>query len=81
MPDPKAEGYFMGGRVVYTQPALCGEHCDVIVTSDAAGVSLVSATVWAVGSPWITPEEVRDHDIVAYGGISCRTVLRSLLTG
>ena len=35
----------MGGRVAHTQPGLCGARCDVVVSADTAGVSLVSATV------------------------------------
>ena len=63
------EGYVMGGRMAHTQAALCGERCDITVASDTAGVMLVSATAWAVGSPWVTPAEVLQTPRVDSGDV------------
>ena len=48
----------MGGRVALTTPSTCADQCDVTVVSSVSGVSLESATVWKVGSPWVSKEQV-----------------------
>lgn len=52
------EAYWMGGRVAMTIPTRATEEADVVVSVDEASVKLASATVYRVGSIWVSPEEV-----------------------
>jgi len=53
------EAYWMGGRVAMTIVTAATEDADVTVGTDQTGVTLASATVWKVGSIWVSPEEVK----------------------
>lgn len=55
-----AEAFWQGGRMASTLAAGpgCGADCGIVVTADAAGASLLSATAWAVNPIWVTPQDV-----------------------
>ena len=53
------EAYWMGGRVAMTvDTETSGGHDDVTISASQSGTT-VSATVWQVGSIWVTPEAVK----------------------
>ena len=53
------EAYWMGGRVAMTvDTETSGGHDDVTISASRSGTT-VSATVWQVGSIWVTPEAVK----------------------
>ena len=54
-----AEVYWQNGRVVMTLPLRCGTPgCAMAVRADQPGVTLASATAWAVKSVWVSAEQV-----------------------
>lgn len=54
------EAYWMNGRVAMTIVTKATEEANVLVGVSKGEVALDSATVWAVGSIWVTPEEVKN---------------------
>jgi hypothetical protein len=50
------EVYFMDGRVAMTMPSVGGADGSIALQSDVA--TTASATVWKMGSIWVTPEQV-----------------------
>ena len=54
------EVFFQQGRVAMTVGNVMENQVDYVLTAEDVDVVVKEATVWPIGSPWVTEEEVRN---------------------